>query len=835
MADLDRLVADVEIDVHTTGADAARRTAADLGAAMDRLASSQDKATAANDRGNAPTERATKAKAAQEAAAARLQRQMEAENRALAAQEAVQNATAAATGNLSAAQMKAIEAYAAATRAGNENAAAVGRQGEAFKAAGKFVLEHPLLVAAGSVAAARALSGLATSAAGSLGAASASTAAFAASATSMGPAVVAAATVASRGLGLASTAATAAAGGLGIYAEKVSGITTATGLMSRLLGGLPGAVGPAVLAFLGFEAARAAIGKAGDDLDRLIQLGEKARGLDLTAPFVKSFEALGPKIQATTDQMDRALQQASNFVKERYGQANSALSAVSSLYTSGAFGAEKPAAMSALETASTAQERVRATLDAIRELQERGQEFAALDLTEKLFGADVAERIRTGQASISQIVADLHSVYDKEVLKQDQVDRALELNKNISDTKQAISDAVAVTFDFSSAAMAANEAWLKVLQTVLLVINQINAANQASSDFVGTTVTTMINGLKSAGSAAADLATQYGIIAKKQAQAEVQGPPEAAGPAYKITARSFPYTFGPELPKQAQAAAGAAKQAGQAAQQAVSSYDNLIQKTKDRIEELDLETRSVGQSSEAVIKLKLAHDLERAAKKDGIEITAQMRSEYDKLGTTLAASTENLAQAKRQMEVAKEAQRELASDFASFFDDVLLGGKKIGEAFQGLAKTLASGSLKALLTGEGGMAGLLGTAPEKSGELGGIFGSLFSGKSSFGGLSSLFGGSDGPLQGPTVSGLTLDQEKITKALDAGAESGIGAALSNALKPKNGGGILSSPLGGGLAAAAAGGSIGYSSGSPVVGAIGGEITGFSTGDELEMAA
>ncbi|MBE7186455.1 MAG: hypothetical protein INR68_18845, partial [Methylobacterium mesophilicum] len=275
---------------------------------------------------------------------------------------------------------------------------------------------------------------------------------------------------------------------------------------------------------------------------------------------------------------------------------------------------------------------------------------------------------------------------------------------------------------------------------------------------------------------------------------------------------------GPAAPA-AQKAAAAAKQAGAAAQQAASAYDNLLQKTRDRIEELDLETRSVGQSSEAVIKLKLAHDLERAAKKDGIEITAQMRAEYDKLGTTLATSTENLAQAKRQMEVTKDAQRELGSDFATFADDVVLGGKKMGEAFASLAKTLASGSLKALLTGEGGMAGLFGTAPEKSGELGGIFGNLFSGK---GGLGGLF-----------------NTDAIEKAVKGGAESGILGGLGPLLEPSKtpqgvSKGILGSPLGQGLGIAAAGASIGYASQSLLMGAGGGLLAGLATGNPI-MAA
>jgi hypothetical protein len=297
-----------------------------------------------------------------------------------------------------------------------------------------------------------------------------------------------------------------------------------------------------------FETAKSAISQAGEDLERLIALGEKARNLDIAAPYVKSFEDLGKKIGATTDQMDKALQTASSFVKEKYGQANGALQAVSGLYTAGAFGAEKPASMSALETATTTQEKVQATLDAIKELQARGQEFAAMDLTEKLFGPELVERIRQGQSSIAQFSADLQAASEREVLKQEQVDRALELSKQIADAKQGISDAVTVTFDFSEAAIAANKAWLAVLQTIQTVLEKINAANSASSDLIGTATTKMIEGLKTAGSAAVDFAAKYGIIAKKAAEPEVQGPPEPYGPFQpKATPKQFPYNFGPGI------------------------------------------------------------------------------------------------------------------------------------------------------------------------------------------------------------------------------------------------------------------------------------------------
>src|SRR5690606_25489857 len=56
----------------------------------------------------------------------------------------------------------------------------------------------------------------------------------------------------------------------------------------------------------------------------------------------------------------------------------------------------------------------------------------------------------------------------------------------------------------------------------------------------------------------------------------------------------------------------------------VNAYDQLIQRTRDRIEELKEEARYAGQASTAVAELKLQHDAERAAKKAGVEVNQKV-------------------------------------------------------------------------------------------------------------------------------------------------------------------------------------------------------------------
>ncbi|WP_267424813.1 hypothetical protein [Methylobacterium sp. GC_Met_2] len=837
MAAVEQRVDEYVFRYTTEGVDQTKAKVDALGASLDKLTTSQDKSAASNDKGSTASDRATRAAAMREAVAAKAQRQLDQEARALAQVQQAQDAAAASTNGLTAAQEKAVTSYAAAQKAANDNSAAIGKQTSVYAEVGKAAAAHPVLVLAASVAAARALAGLATSAAGYLGSASASVATFAEGSTAMGGAVASGGTVAARGLALAGEALGAVAGYLLTYAAKVEGASSVTGLLFGALRLIPASILPIAAAFAAFQVASAVIGKAYDDLQKLIDLGQRAQSLDVGAPFLKSFEAAGKAIGATSEQMDQALQHAASFLKDTWGQDNNNLSKLlNSITATGVAGANGLQSTALADTATTFEERLKAGLAAMKELDALGLHLASIDVGTKVLGPETVERMRVTGTSAEQLSAALQAAAEKEVLKQEQVDRALQLNKNIADTKQAISDAWAVNLDFSAAATLLDGIWLRILQTVLSIVQAINGAIDGVVAF-GATVTSAIGGAFSAvAGQVSGLLSQLGIISKQSEQeiTEAVDPSKLNGPFLPtITGRDLGYVS--TVVDNRKPDPAPARQAKQAAQDATSSYDSLIQRTKDHIEEMDLETRSVGMNTDAVIKMKLAHDLQRAAEKSGIDVTDAMRQKWDGLGTSVAASTDALAKAKRGLELTKEAQRELSDDFSTFADDVVLGGKKIGEAFADLSKTFASSSLKALLTGKGGLAALFGTAGEESGDIGGLLG----GKLSLNGVLGTDLAARAPLagaQGPTMEasglGSIFDTDKIADSLGLGAESGLGKAVTSWLKEsKAGGGIISSPLGQGLAAVGAGASVGYSSQSPIMGALSGGLAGLATGNPV----
>ncbi|EHP93443.1 phage tail length tape measure family protein [Methylorubrum extorquens] len=175
-----------------------------------------------------------------------------------------------------------------------------------------------------------------------------------------------------------------------------------------------------------------------------------------------------------------------------------------------------------------------------------------------------------------------------------------------------------------------------------------------------------------------------------------------------------------------------------------------------------------------------------------------------RLGVTLDKTVE----AQRRMH---DAQRQLGDEFARFFDSIIVGGVKAGDAIKGFAQSIASSGLRGLLTGEGPLAGVLGTVGER-GQLGGLLGGNFD-------LSKVF-----------------NTSAIEKAVGAGSETGILSGLRPLLEPSKNAegqslGVLSSPLGRGLASAGIGASVGYSSGSPMMGVLSGGLAGLMTGNPI----
>lgn len=270
--------------------------------------------------------------------------------------------------------------------------------------------------------------------------------------------------------------------------------------------------------------------------------------------------------------------------------------------------------------------------------------------------------------------------------------------------------------------------------------------------------------------------------------------------------------------------------AGGSAGKAASAYENLIQRTKDRIEELEKEAEYASKTATEVIKLKLAHDLERAAKKDGKTVTQEMRQEWDKLGDALANATQKAEAARRAQQLFKQSVDFTADAWASFAEDILTGTDGIMGALKNLGKTFLSASLDALFSGKGPLAGITGMAPTTKDGQGGLIGMIMglgkkvedgsakgSAKGTAVGIASVADSGGGwkifeglGIDGKSLAGGLTAIAGLAGAYGAGASAGsVGQAL--------GGGAISGAMSGlALAGTGIGASLG---GAAVLGPIG----------------
>jgi len=122
---------------------------------------------------------------------------------------------------------------------------------------------------------------------------------------------------------------------------------------------------------------------------------------------------------------------------------------------------------------------------------------------------------------------------------------------------------------------------------------------------------------------------------------------------------------------------------------------------------------------------------ESAARKEGRDLTEQERQKVVELSTAAATYKQRLDEIKAAQQALNQAVQEWSNSFIDALDQVIVKGGKVNDVLKSLVQTLASSSLKSLLTGaltgQGFFGQALGlAAPTGSGQMGGLLGSLLS-------------------------------------------------------------------------------------------------------------
>ncbi|MDI4663677.1 phage tail tape measure protein [Xanthobacter autotrophicus] len=161
-------------------------------------------------------------------------------------------------------------------------------------------------------------------------------------------------------------------------------------------------------------------------------------------------------------------------------------------------------------------------------------------------------------------------------------------------------------------------------------------------------------------------------------------------------------------------------------------FDADVLKVRDEIAALEAEQAALGKSAFEAARLRKETDLLAQARRDGVEVSPEIKARIDEESRAYATAASNLENARVKMNQARELQDFAGQELTSSLSGLLTGTQTVNDALDNLIQRLIEASLQAALLGSGPLAGLFGGSTGT-----GLVGALFSG---FGGARA--GGGD---------------------------------------------------------------------------------------------
>lgn len=240
-------------------------------------------------------------------------------------------------------------------------------------------------------------------------------------------------------------------------------------------------------------------------------------------------------------------------------------------------------------------------------------------------------------------------------------------------------------------------------------------------------------------------------------------------------------------------AAPSASGAGGASKADVFARELAQQREQTR--ELELQLTLIGRTQFERDRATAALELENAARRAGVTITAAQRVEIDGLANSYAVAAERVREAEDRFAAMNELQREFGQLAIDGISGLIDGTKSLNDVLGETLKRLAEMVAQAAFLGDGPLAGFLGTKSGNGG-VGGIAG--FIGKL-FGFAGGGYTGGGGKYQpaGVVHRGEYVFDQAATKRIGVG---NLEAMRRGVLPGYAGGGLVSGPPSGGGASA-----------------------------------
>lgn len=487
-----------------------------------------------------------------------------------------------------------------------------------------------------------------------------------------------------------------------------------------------------------------ALNEANERMERTLQIAQGSRGVGVGASFFQSLtlqaKQLGVETGTLTGLLERARDAAA--VKLGVGQGAKNESAIQDILGQHVKVGNIGQADKDLYDQQTTQEgRIRVILDLMDKLKDSSRQLAAEDIGRAFFGDDFDTKSRAGIALVEalrkalsgmDVAGGVRIVSDEEVERTQRMQvKIAEINDIYARGMKPILDDIAAMQD--KAAEASLEWQLRVANMVAKFAEYYQMLKAAANDAM---------------TFARSIGQYLGIVDKDKPEGDGQSE-EGAPLAIRVKPRKANQDLSVARP-------GHGK--GGSKSEDPDSVEAMIRALNKARDVAQAELEAVGKTVTEREKLLALARAEAAARDDferGRRASAAL--DDDERNRVLAAA-EALGKAKAATQDLEQAERafgdtvrHFGSELVDVLDAAIDKSKDLGQVLRSLISSEIRNLLSALLTGTGPLASLIGTAPNASAGSGAVGGAL-------GFLVGAFKGSgDGPLQGPTLSGATLDQ------------------------------------------------------------------------------
>jgi hypothetical protein len=495
----------------------------------------------------------------------------------------------------------------------------------------------------------------------------------------------------------------------------------------------------------------AAISSTREQLEKMVEIADKAQTATVTPRFFQAFTAEAQKLQIPISELEGALNQAFQSTKDqapvdldKWSVGEDRITSVEKALrvyneTLAKAQGQTLGGLVLFRDADTQEKKVVAVLEAMRQLDEIGQHAAALDVGEKMFGAAFVDRIRQGRTSAAEMLetirqsqASSDNMFSNETIRRakeidDQLKRAHQtLEQNLRPTWDGLADKIllikgewAQIVDLIARAAALAQKFNFLPSAAGPLANKQQELRDTESWLQDNANPGMLGTLLRAGpgtqlyqsrqSQAAKLKEQIDGLLEMQREGLKGRVPTSRGTG------DAPTPTGDE--------------------DSTAAFDRAIDSANKHAAAMEADARAVGLSESAHARLRVEAALVEALLQDGVEDASQYADQIAKVGDRTEAAAQKLAEAKRSFEGMNDALRFTGNQLVDVFERATQKGANFGDIMRDVLRAVERQMLQAAITGEGAFAKMFGLSSSTGGVGGfmGIIGSLFGGARAGGG------------------------------------------------------------------------------------------------------